>query len=82
MCSRWSALSSAFTWDGLGRTASADDGSLVTYTYDDLSRVAAHNATPFVYSGQLIDPTFDGTHTYGRSPAGRWLVTTTGPVRR
>jgi hypothetical protein len=43
---------------------------LVTYTYGGLSRVAARNVTPFVCSGQLA-PTFDGTYTYGRSPAGR-----------
>lgn len=71
-----------FTWDGLGRTVSADNGSLVTYTYDGLSRVAARNASPFAYSGQWIDPTSDGMHTYGRSAAGRVVVDRGGSSRR
>ena len=63
--------SASFSWDGLGRMVASDTGTPVAYTFDGLDRVATRNSTPFTYVGMWVDPTSDGSNTYGRSPGGR-----------
>jgi hypothetical protein len=66
-----------FSWDTLGRMATAD---AVSYTYDSLSRVATRNGTGFTYTGAWFDPTSDGVNTFSRSPAGRVVAHDDGSV--
>lgn len=64
-----------YSFDGLGRmTDQTRTGQTATYTYDALDRIATRDTTTFLYTGLGLDPTVDGTHTYGRSPAGRLLA--------
>lgn len=46
----------------------------VDFTYDSLDRIATREAADFFYTGQMLDPTTDGTNTWSRTPAGRLIA--------
>jgi RHS repeat-associated protein len=64
-----------YDFDPLGRLTSV---GTVDYTSDGLGRLASRAADEFTYQGFSLDPTTDGTFTYGRTPGGRLLSISDG----
>jgi RHS repeat-associated protein len=63
-----------YGFDPLGRMV--DYNGEAAFSYDGLDRVAERNSVPFTYTGTMLDAVDDGSHSYGRTPAGRLVSQT------